>query len=340
MYEVLNYFCSSKKYKIFVFYNNNIEDEVTKFYKSLDNRWINIFNINDQQVLKIINENRINILFDLMGLTNLNRLKIFNFRSADVQMSWCGWLTSSGASKIDHILGDQYATPYSDKDKYFENIYQLNIWNTLTKKIDLQNIDINNKTKFSKDVILGVFTNPQKINDSILDAWCKILKSTSNNVKIFFKYRQFENKLIKKRFLDFFSKNNISHERIIFEGHSKRKEFLERYNSVDLSLDTFPYNGGTTSFEATAMNVPILTKVNDDMFFRCGESINFHLKKPFLIANSINDYIDKAINLADDKNKLNQLRLELSEISPKSDLFNYKKHFEKVEEMIIKILNN
>jgi len=338
MYELLGYLCSSTKYEVYIFYNNSVEDTVTKYYKSLENNWVNIFSLEDNKVLNLINANNINVLFDLSGLTELNRLNIFNYRVADVQASWCGWLTSSGASKIDYIVGDEYATPMSDKHKYFEKIYQLNIWNTLTKEIDLKNVEIINSKKFSKDVVLGVFTNPHKVNKKLLNTWCNILQSTDKNVKIFFKYSQFSNNEIKKRFLSFFSKHNIEIDRIIFEGNSIRKEFLEQYNNIDLALDTFPYNGGTTSFEASAMNVPILTKINDDFFFRCGESINSHLEKNFLIASSVEDYIKKAIELANNKNKLNQIRLELSDISPKSDLFNYKKHFEKFEEMIEKML--
>ena len=339
MYELLGYLCSSKKYEIYIFYNNSVEDTVTKYYKSLENNWVNIFNLEDSKVLNLINKNNINVLFDLSGLTDSNRLNIFNYRVCDVQASWCGWLTSSGASKIDYIVGDEYATPMSDEHKYFEKIYQLNIWNTLTKEIDLKDVEIINSRKFSNDIILGVFTNPQKVNKILLNAWCNILKSTDKNVKIFFKYDQFSNNTIKKRFLSVFSKHNIQIDRVIFEGNSKRKEFLEKYNNIDLALDTFPYNGGTTSFEASAMNVPILTKTNDDLFFRCGESINSHLEKKFLIAKSLDDYIKKTIELANDKNKLNQIRLELSDISPKSDLFNYKKHYEKFEEMIESMLH-
>ena len=103
---------------------------------------------------------------------------------------------------------------------------------------------------------------------------------------------------------NFFENRGIEKNRIIFNRCKNRKTYLESFNEIDIYLDTFPYNGGTTSFEASFFNIPILTMKNESHMFRCGESINGVLKCNDWIANDIEDYIFKAKKFCKNKNLL------------------------------------
>ena len=121
--------------------------------------------------------------------------------------------------------------------------------------------------------------------------------------------------------------NSISSERLIFLNTVKdKKKHLNDYNKIDISLDTFPYNGVTTSFESIWMGVPVLVLKGNRFVSRCGYSINKNLGLEDFIATSKEDYISKACKLAskDSINRLNELRLSLRKNSLSSPLFNIK----------------
>jgi predicted O-linked N-acetylglucosamine transferase (SPINDLY family) len=117
-------------------------------------------------------------------------------------------------------------------------------------------------------------------------------------------------------------------------------ELLQSYNKIDIALDTFPYNGGTTSLEASWMCVPILTLQGNKFISRCGYSINKNLNMSDWIATNENDYINKAILHSKDINELNKIRLKLQESSRKTALFDSSKFANDFVFNIINIWNS
>ena len=125
-----------------------------------------------------------------------------------------------------------------------------------------------------------------------------------------------------------FEKNNVL-DSIQFIGRQEGlKDHLITYNSIDIALDTFPYNGVTTSFEAIWMGVPVLTMAGYNFNSRCGESINKNLNMEQLIAKDEDDYVDKAVNLSNNHNEYISLRKSVFTDSTESPLFNRKKFSE------------
>ena len=118
--------------------------------------------------------------------------------------------------------------------------------------------------------------------------------------KIFFINQSF-NEYEKKKLISHFNNNGVSTKRLLFIQPKNRKEYLNSYNLVDINLDTFPYNGGTTLFESSYMGVPTLTKENNSFLFRCGESINNNLNMKNWIAKNTNDYVNKAEDFSNKK---------------------------------------
>ena len=159
--------------------------------------------------------------------------------------------------------------------------------------------------------MFGSLGNITKINETVINVWSKILNQTDNS-KLFLKDGFFDIPEVRKKFIKKFEDNKVNKNKLIIEGKSSRAKHIDCYNKVDIVLDTFPVSGATTSFEASYMGVPILTKINENSFwFRTGESINQNLNMSNWIAKDENDYVQKAVKFSENKNHLNNLKTEL-----------------------------
>jgi len=306
--------------------NVDIKDNYTESISKKFDYWTDVKEVSDEElILKIKNDN-INILLDLSGHTGDNRINIFFSKPAPVQISWASYLASTGIKEINYILGDPYVTPIIDQNHYTEKIWQLkSIWCCLSVS-DLNNLDLATETPALKNgyVTFGSFSNANKINQEVLITWSKILKNISNSILILksFEFKQIEQT---QRIKNFFSKNNIDLKRIVIEEPSERIDLLKTYNKIDIVLDTFPYSGGTTSFEASWMCVPLLTLKGNNFISKCGESINSNLNMKDWIARDTDDYINKCIFFSKNFKELDLVRDKLKLYSRSSVLFDSNK---------------
>jgi len=329
-YFLLDHLDNIKKSGLELHGYSNLEerfnDDYTKKISNKFNYWSNIKLLNDRDLVSKIKKDKINILMDLSGYTGDNRIGVFALRAAPIQINWAAYLASIGIKEIDYILGDTVVTPLSHQHKYSENILQLKkIWSCLSVS-DLKNLKVVNKTPAmnNKYITFGSFSNANKINKKVLNAWLKILNNVPNS-KLFLKSFEFEITSQVARIKSFFIKNNINSNRILIEKPSDRLELLNSYNNIDIVLDTFPYSGGTTNFEASWMCVPILTLKGDYFVSKCGESINSSLNMKEWIAYDIDSYVNKSIVFSKDFSILNQIKNKLILHSRNSDLFNSEK---------------
>jgi len=326
-YFLLDHLDNIKKFGLELHGYSNLEerfnDDYTKKISNKFNYWSNIKLLNDRDLVSKIKKDKINILMDLSGHTGDNRIGVFALRAAPIQINWAAYLASLGIKEIDYILGDTVVTPLSHQHKYSENILQLKqIWSCLSVS-DLKNLKVVNKTPAinNKYITFGSFSNANKINKKVLNVWLKILNNVPNS-KLFLKSFEFEITSQVARIKSFFIKNNINSNRILIEKPSDRLELLNSYNNIDIVLDTFPYSGGTTNFEASWMCVPILTLKGDYFVSKCGESINSILNMKEWIAYDIDNYVNKSIVFSKDFSILNQIKNKLILHSRNSALFN------------------
>jgi len=323
--------------KLFAYNNNNKEDKFTESLKKNFDHWHSISDKNDKDTVELIRKDNLDILFDLSGHTKRSRLGIFKSKCAPIQATWSGWLASTGIKEIDYIIGDPYATPYSDQKKFIEKIYQLeNIWQSLSiSDFDPDVFPI--KKNDDQAVVFGSFNNTIKLNAAVINTWSKILDQVPDS-KIFLKYGSFDITEIKNNIIEKFVRNGINKNRIITEGRSPRDEYLKCYNKIDIALDTFPINGSTTNFEASYMGVPILTKLSENnAWFRSGVSINKNLKMDDWIAENEIDYVAKAVKFSENKKNLINLKIELRNIAFKSFLFDSDKFSKVFYKMLLDI---
>jgi len=326
------------KFELILFSNSNKnkEDETPPDLKIYFDKWINIQNLNDIEAINIIRKNNINIMIDLMGLSSLNRLSLFKNRLAPIQVLWLGYNNTSGLSQMDYLIADPNLIKKNEVKFYSEKILFLpNIWNchsgfSILRKENPAPLINNNHITF------GSFNNTNKISDEVVSVWSNILKSINNSRLIIKSSHVYSDEILKEKF----EKNKVLNQIIFLDRKSSFKEHIDEYKKIDLALDTFPYNGVTTSFEAIWMGVPILTLKGFNPNSRAGESINKNLNMNYLIADNKDEYLLKAIELSKNFEKVIEIRKNIFDKALESNLFNDKKFSKEFYESLEKTYLN
>ena len=321
--------------EIYLISNQKDPTTISTEISNLVFKTIDINQLNDLSALNKIRELNLDIMIDVMGYTSRNRIALFKNRIAKKQVIWMGYCNTTGLKNMDYIITDPNLIYDNEKDLYAEQIlYMPEIWNT---HCGFEFERIENPPPFIKNdyITFGSFNNPSKINEDVIDCWSKILKNIDNS-KLIIKCPNDKHQLIriKKSFKEKFILQSI----IFHTSFDDKKEHLNLYKKIDIALDTFPYNGVTTSFEAIWMGVPVITMAGYNFNSRCGESINKNLGMEQLIAKDENDYVQKAINFANDKEKYINLRKSIFTNAIKSPLFNAKRFAENFYDALRKII--
>jgi len=320
----------TKSLKIFGYYNHNIEDAMTRRIKSNFDEWVEVSSFSDEALATKIRNDQIDILIDLSGHTAHNRLPVFGWKSAPVQATWLGYFSSTGVKEIDYLIADPWVAPKKEDRYYTENIWRLPetylCFSPPQEIIDVQTLPAIANRYFT----FGSFNNLAKMNESVLMLWAKILNSIPES-KLYLKNDSLSNEGIRTKIIDSFAAFGIVEERLILEGKSPRSELLSTYLKIDVALDTFPYPGGTTSFESLWMGVPVLTKQGDRFLSRIGETIMNNAGLQDWVAKDDEEYLSKAIAITKNIEGLSQLRKELRQkllTSPLCDSYRFSLHFE------------
>ncbi len=325
-----------KKFEIILILNNPISDQSTKDFKDLVDETINIWNLDNVSAVNKVRGLKLDIMIDLMGYTSMNRIEMLKSRIARKQIIWMGYCNTTGLKNMDYIISDPNLIRSNEEKFYAEKvIYLPKIWNSHCG-FDLERIE--NPPPFLKNKFFtfGSFNNFDKINPDVISVWSNILKKI-NNSKLVLKTSKIKHGL--ERLKASFKENGVL-DSIKFIGREKDfKDHLKAYNEIDIALDTFPYNGVTTSFEAIWMGVPVLAMAGYNFNSRCGESINKNLGIDQMIAIDESDYLQKIVNLSnnhDDYIKLRKFVYENALKSPLFDKHDYSKSFFEAIDQIVK----
>ena len=322
--DVLKYLSKNLNLELYIYYNSDVEDDFTEKFKRYIKNWKNIFNIDDCNTLKLIRSDKIDILIDLSGYTEGNRLEVFFNRAAPIQISWLGYLCSTGLKEIDYVFGDNNVITKKEEIQFVEKIYKLNNTWTVLSQPDIE-ISVSKNLPYLKNkyITFGSFNNILKINSKVIQTWSRILYNVLES-KLILIDKRIKEKDFKEYFIKKFINYGIKKEQLIFEGHHSRSDLLEKYNSIDIALDTFPYNGGTTSLESFWMCVPVLTKKGNTFLSKCGESLNITLGLDEWICHDEIDYINKAIYMSKNIDKLQSVKNYLFDNRKKFKIFDSK----------------
>ena len=322
-----------RDFEIYLYFNHENDDETTENFKKLVNHSKNINNLNDLDAINTIRSDEVDIAFDLMGATSSHREILFKNRIAPIQINWIGYCNTIGLNGNDYILADPYLIKKDEEKLYSEKIIYLpEIWNCHS---GLKSERKEATVPFIKNKYLTFcsFNNFCKINDKVILAWSEILKKIKNSRLILKPSGRSHSSRLKNAF----QKNGVEKSVYFYENIRSVDDHLKLYNEVDVALDTFPYNGVTTSFEAIWMGVPVLTMKGYNFNSRCGESINNNIGLTNLIASNIDDYVSIAHDLSVNTDKLIKIRKQIFQNALKTPLFDGKnfttKFFKIIEDL-------
>ena len=275
-------------------------DNITDELKLLTKNWININSLSDSEATNLLRSFELDILIDLCGFFRGNRFQVISNRAAKIQACWLGYNNTTGIKNMDYLIADHNLIKKEEEKLYSEKVLFLpKIWNAMTPSDILPEIQKNNSI-----FTYASFNNFHKISDDTIDVWSKILNNS--NSQIILKNpmpSSIVGEELKLNLLKKFIARGVEKKKILFINRKKDfQDHLGLYNNVDVALDTFPYPGVTTSFDAVLMGVPVLTMKGHNFNSRCGESININLQMENFIAENKDDYFNKAISFQKEKN--------------------------------------
>ena len=312
------------------------QDDLSQTLKTLSDEWYDIATYTDENLTTFLRSLKLDILIDLSGFTYGNRFEVLARRCAKIQIGWLGYNNSLGIKNLDYLISDNNLIKPNELSLYSEKVIFLpNIWNSLSPPEILP--DIKKDSEFLKDnFIFCSFNNFQKISDRTINVWAQILKN--DKTKLLLKNSLIGGEDIKNNVLKKILSKGIKEEQILFlEREKKIEDHLNLYNKAHVALDTFPYPGVTTSYEAIVMGVPVLTMQGFNFNSRCGESINKNINMDELIASDDDDFVAKAKSLISDKKLNEKYGIKLRDKALKSPLFDTDKFVKDFENLIYEI---
>jgi protein O-GlcNAc transferase len=300
--------------------------------------WVITKNKSNIELFNIIQENKIDILFDLSAHTGDNRLDTFVLKPAPIQISYCGYPGSSGIKSIDYHLTDCYCDS-PDTQKYYQEklVFMKNCFLAYTPALGIENLPaltLDQPCVNNKYITFGSFNRLNKINDTVISVWEKILLAIPNS-RLNIKTKEFSTEKLKNNFME--KMKRVANQIVIMDYTDTMEQHLNDYNSIDIALDTFPYSGTTTSCEALLMGVPLITLYDNVRHYHSQNVTSSLLKNSDLeefVCYSQQEYINRAIKYSEELNNNNRLKGDIRDKFINGHVCNYQEFVNDFEETI------
>ena len=284
-----------------------VPDKATKRLKEKFDVYRPIQKLTDLEVADMIATDEIDILVDLAGHTGNTRVYVLGYKPAPVQATWLGYPDTTGMSQIDYRITDAIADPPGSEAFYSEELIYLPDGFLCYGPGERMPPGARLPALEKGYITFGAFHEIGKINPAVIELWSRILKATKDS-KLMLKFIVGRDDEIRKMYLQHFEKQGIAPERIEIHGWLPLSEHLKLYNQVDISLDTFPYNGTTTTCQSLLMGVPVISLAGEHHMSRVSLDILSRLDMQFFAAATGDDYVKKAVALAEKPEALAKIR--------------------------------
>jgi protein O-GlcNAc transferase len=287
-------------------------DWMTARLRGHADHWRSVANTNDEDLAAQIQSDRIDILVDLAGHTAGNRLLAFARKPAPVQVTYLGYPDTTGLAAMDFRVTDAWADPVGETELlYSEELSRLPsgflCYQPPPDAPEPSHVGSRGRVTF------GFLNELSKVNERVISRWAAILRRTPQS-KLLIKAVGLSHAQVRERILRQFEDHAVPAERLDLRGRLPSVvDHMRVYNEVDIVLDSFPYNATTTNCEALWMSVPFVTLAGRSHVSRVGTSLLSRLGLRELIAQSEEDYVDIAVDLAADASRLDSLHATLRE---------------------------
>ena len=284
-------------------------DEVQAEYRKIADKFTFIDNASDREVAAVIQADDVDILFELNGFTTGSRLPVVAWRPAPLQISWLGYPFTSTLKAMDYIMMDRFIKPVGGGGLLEKPLVMPGSWLTFGEGALFEPIEINPEPPAASNGVItfGTLNNTYKYSPKVFALWAEVMKAVPNSR--FVVVRPECGSLITCRNIaKAFSDNGISTDRLFFANNrDSGRSHLSYYGEMDISLDTFPLTGGTTTTESLWMGVPVVTLVGSAMHQRLSYAVLQHSGLDECCAHTPEEYVAKAVALAD-VDKLREMR--------------------------------
>lgn len=295
------------RFDVTVYYSGEVVDEQTRLARSRVGHWCEVKTLSDEALTDLIRTDSIDVLVDLSGQTSLNRLGVLARRAAPVQINYLGYPYTSGVPSMDYLIADSVVVPPAQSDLYTEQVLRLPHAVFCYAPEENYPLSLKGDAWMSQTTVFGSFGNVMKLTKSTIALWARVLSAVPDS-KLLLKSPSFSDAGAVNRFVSAFAAQGISPERIECRGPSGLTEMMAQYSDVDIVLDTMPYNGGTTTLQAIWMGCPVITKAGEGFHRRMGASAVTAAGHPEWVANSADEFVEKALKLATDRLKLREIK--------------------------------
>lgn len=256
-----------------------------------------IGHLSNGDVAHLIAEIGIDVLIDLNSYSDIRRLEVFQAKPAPVIAAWFNLYATSGLDSIDYVIGDAEVIPPAEECYYTERIRRVS-GSYLTFDVNYPVPDVvDPPCETQASITFGSLASQIKITGAVIETWARILAGAPGATLII-KNGALGSAANREFVHSLFAKYGISQERIHLEGPSDHFEFLKTYDKIDIALDTFPYNGGTTTTEALWQGVPVVTYYGDRWVARTSASILRAGGLGMFVQHDVDGYVSFCVELA------------------------------------------
>jgi protein O-GlcNAc transferase len=295
-------------------------------------RWRDCSALDDDELSDIIYRDEIDILVDLVGHSPGHRLRVFARRAAPLQLTWLDYLDTTAISAMDYLISDRFLSPPEGRQRFTESIVRLP--NTRLCYQPFSPLPPVKPPPVSKrgGITFGSFNRISKYGPQVIETWADILSRVRGS-RLVLKSTAFVAEQTRDAMRDRFARHGIHADRLDLRGVSDESDMLEEYNDIDIVLDPFPFNGGTTTCDALSMGVPVITLAGTAMAGRQGVAFLANCGLTDWIASSVTDYVTLACNAAAAPERLSKIRSEMRSAflaSPICDDTGFARAFEQV----------
>ena len=309
---------------------NRKDDEMRERVLKACDKFLDVSSKSDLEIAKISRDLNIDIACDVMGFTKGNKFQIFAEKCAPIQVSYLAFPGTTGANFIDYVIADKTVISqelkkhYSEKIIFLPDTYQVN---DSTKKIS-DKVFTREEMGLPKDsFVYCCFNKNYKILPRAFDIWMNLLKKVKGSVL----WLLVENSKAKENLKKEATKRNIDENRIIFAKIMPLADHLARHRCADLFIDTFPYTAHTTCSDALWAGLPVVTRIGKSFASRVSASLLNAIDLPELITHSEEEFENLALDFANNKNKLDQVKIKLEKNKISKSLFNTKLYTKNIE---------
>jgi protein O-GlcNAc transferase len=293
---------------LFAYDNSGEVDVVRDEFKFHFHSWTKIDGSNDDVAERAILNDQIDVLIDLSGHTAKNRLPLFARKPAPIQISWIGYPGTTGLQAMDYFITDRYCLPEGQFDHLFtEKLLRLTAIAPFTPYEQAPDVTELPALK-NGYVTFASFNRPSKISDEVLDVWATVLREIPTSKMIL---GGMTKDMDCNYLVNAFGAKGIDATRLTFFERSEMPIYLDKLGEVDICLDTFPYNGGTTTLLSLWMGVPVVSKSGVTVAARTGAGLLSHVGMEHLVTNTNEDFVREALYMAEHLEELAALRQRL-----------------------------